>query len=93
MNRLEIKSGELSDEFHAVHKPYDRKGVSAFYLKLTLSDTELTLMLDLDLLDYVYRDNMEWRNEEDLILSEVYLKLSIVIRHIYMLMFQISKLC
>lgn len=60
VKRLEIKSGELSDEFHAVHKPYDRKGVSAFLSKIdTLSDTELT-EVDLDLLDYVYRDNMEW---------------------------------
>ncbi len=60
INRLEIKSGSLSDEFHAVHKPYDRKGVVSFLSKLdTLSDTELT-DVDIDLLDYIYRDNMEW---------------------------------
>jgi len=60
VKRLEIKSGELSDEFHAVHKPYDRRGVTAFLAKIdTVSDVELT-NTDLDLLDYVYRDNMEW---------------------------------
>jgi hypothetical protein len=60
VNRLEIKSGELSDEFHAVHKPYDRKGVTAFLAKIdTISDTDLT-DTDIDLIDYVYRDNMEW---------------------------------
>lgn len=60
VKRLEIKSGELSDEFHSVHKPYYRKDVVSFLAKIdTLSDTELT-NTDLDLLDYVYRDNMEW---------------------------------
>lgn len=60
VNRLEIKSGKLSDEFHAVHKPYDRRGVVAFLADIdTASDTELS-DLDLDLIDYVYRDNMEW---------------------------------
>ncbi|MCP4120617.1 MAG: hypothetical protein GY751_02560 [Bacteroidetes bacterium] len=60
VNRLEIKSGRLSDEFFAVHKPYDRRGVTEFLAKIdTFSDTDLS-DLDLDLIDYVYRDNMEW---------------------------------
>lgn len=60
VNRLEIKSGTLSDDFHAVHKPWDRRGVTAFLAKIdTASDADLT-DLDLNLIDYVYRDNMEW---------------------------------
>jgi hypothetical protein len=60
VNRLEIINGTLSDEFHAVHKPYDRRGVTAFLAHIdTATATDLS-DLELDLIDYVYRDNMEW---------------------------------
>jgi hypothetical protein len=60
LDRLEIKCGKLMEGYHSCNKPVDRFGIVEFNAHLdTVSDCELS-DTDVENIDYVYRDNMEW---------------------------------
>lgn len=60
LDRLEIKCGKLMEGYHSVNKPIDRLGAMEYVSYLdTVSNCELS-DVDLDNMDYLYLDNMEF---------------------------------
>jgi len=60
LDRLEIKCGKLIEGYHSCNKPVDRYGIVEFNAYLDTGSTCELSDVDIENIDYVYRDNMEW---------------------------------
>ena len=75
LDRLEIKCGKLMEGYHSVNKPIDRRGAMEFVSYIdTVSSCELS-DVDLENIDYLYRDNMEFSEEKMRISKKPILKI------------------
>ncbi|MBX7224466.1 MAG: hypothetical protein K1X55_00415 [Chitinophagales bacterium] len=60
LDRLEIKSGQLNTSYHSTMKPIDRLGATRFTEKIdTATDCDLS-EVDLENIDFLYEENMEF---------------------------------
>jgi Capsule assembly protein Wzi len=65
LERLEVKTGRLSNEFHTDLKPFQRKEIAAFLAKIDTGVTNHLSKVDKFNLAYLKNDNWEFFEEQD----------------------------